>query len=276
MSVSAAAASVGRIEEVVAVLVSHLSTFDIARAQRVSRTWKYEIARSLVCQQKLFREAVPPKEYMVYRDHPTDGTKFETWMKEYASDEQRLHDTETRQLVATSSPLFAHTTPKTLDDAHHCTHVLRLAMDVEFCEEFLSLPRGSWKQMYLTQPPAQEVSIHFVYVFDDGPFRTRHVVVELPSSMYSENGLRLEHFPAKIREGLPSTDPEFWTWLPNEYHFGSVLPLDDYLATFGFPKFKGVWLEFSQLIHEEHIFVSLARARGPPHPWNPPLWVPQS
>ncbi|KXT16681.1 hypothetical protein AC579_8021 [Pseudocercospora musae] len=257
---SPACSQIGYVSEVVAALVRHLPTLDLARLRRVSRVWKYEIDRSPTCQEKLFHYpvAVAPKQMLLWTEDPASADAYDVFLKDITIEEEDMDRYEISRVVAALHPIFDG--PIARGDVIQCTNVdteKLLALD----DPSQSLAHGSWQEMFLTRPATNSVLIDLEFVFDEGPFLHEPKVVFYDIELYRSEGVQLRTIIDGLRKGLNTSAPDYWSWLPEEYYSGKI-ELDDYIASYGFPRFKGARLRIPGSIHEDHQLVRQAQRSG--------------
>ncbi|KAF7196298.1 hypothetical protein HII31_02365 [Pseudocercospora fuligena] len=257
---SPACSQIGYVSEVVAALVCHLPTLDLARLRRVSRIWKYEIDRSPTCQEKLFQYpvAVGPKQMLLWTEDPASADAYHVFLKDIIIEEEDMDQYEISRVVATLHPIFDG--PIARGDVIQCTNVdteKLLALD----DASWSLARASWHKMFLTRPATNSVLIDLEFVFDEGPFLHEPKVVFYDIELYRSEGVQLRTIVDGLLKGLNTNAPDYWSWLPEEYYSGKI-ELDDYIASYGFPRYKGARLRIPGFIHENHHLVRQAQRSG--------------
>lgn len=237
MEVSVAAVQIGHIAEVVAALVEQLDTLDLAGAQRVSRTWAYEIRRSRVCQERLFMAPAARHKIITYSSKSQDGRKVYT-LRDWTEADGIPEPSTSDAIVVVTHPLIKHTRSK-----------LRPVVFEDFdFDRFLSLPTGRWQDMFITQPPAQRAALEVDYTFDDGPFLCRPETAHHHTYLLDEEGVRFCHILSELKQMVYPTSADFWTWLPDAYESNitaAAISLDDYIASYGFPRASGARIQVS-------------------------------
>ncbi|PPJ57391.1 hypothetical protein CBER1_01392 [Cercospora berteroae] len=262
MAVSEAARRVGQIAEVVACLVEHLGTVDLARAQRVSRTWRYEINRSPICQQKLFKSAVLRHEEIFYDDCP-DPMGLGVFLEETEDTIYQDDEFLSPEVVVSIHPIL-EVNQKSAEEA---------SGKVNF--EKLSAPlAGASGEILLTQPPQSEAKLQVVYVFDEGPYLGAPVAVEYDTRIERQDYVRLHDLKREVDENFRnSQDSDFWEWLPRQYEAlfadKAELPikLDDYITSYGWPRRESAEVFFEGCIEEgDKLIVELRKQPARPDP----------
>lgn len=250
MAVSEAAQRVGQIAEVVLCLVEHLDTIDLARAQRVSRTWQYEINRSTICQQKLFKSPIPLHEEITYDDCP-DPLGLVVFLEETDNILYQYDDFLSNDIVVSFHPILGvYRKPGE-----------NMSGKVNF--ERLSAPlTGASGEILLTQPPQTEAILRVVYVFDEGPYLGAPVAVEYDTRIERQDYVRLRDLKRELDDNFRnSQDSDFWEWLPCQYDglFADKaeppIKLDDYITSYGWPRRESAEVFFSDCVEEGDILV---------------------
>ena len=234
MEVSQAAVQIGHVAEVVAALVEHLDTLELVKAQRVSRTWAYEIRRSQICQEKLF--ALPGARHeILIRSKTEDGRDF-YYLRDWKEEDGVPHASAFDAIVVDAHPLIKPTKSKLYP---------ALFEDFDF-ERVRTLSTETWQEMFITQPPTPRADLEVGYIFDDGPFLNRPETVWHYAYVREDEGVRFRHILPELEQMVYPKSAEFWTWLPDAYEsaghaYQSNIPLaaislDDYIASYGFPR----------------------------------------
>lgn len=258
MAVSEAAQRVGQIAEVVVSLVEHLDTIDLARAQRVSRTWRYEINRSPICQQKLFKSPIPLHEEIAYDDCP-DPLGSVLFLEEMDNLPCQYDDFLPNAIVVSVHPIIeVHRKPGAY-------------MSGKVNLERLSAPlTGASGEMFLTQPPQAEAILTVVYVFDEGPYLGAPVAVVYDTRIERQDYVRLRDLKRELDDNLRSSqDSDFWEWLPWRYEgvFADKeeppIKLDDYIMSYGWPRRESAEVSFQGCVEEGDIRVVQLRKQHP-------------
>ena len=237
MEVSIAAVQIGHIAEVVAALVEQLDALDLAGAQRVSRTWAYEIRRSRICQERLFFIPGARREILKHVDTDPESRQISLMLRKW-NEEDGVPDGSTfDRIVVDVHPLlhaFQH-------DAEYSSP-RRLMLLFNDTERLLSLPAGKWQDMFITQPPVTQAAWEVQYTFDEGPFLHRPGHVSYGSVIHEQEGIRFYHILPELKKIAYPSSSEFWSWLPDEYEntrLSHKISIDDYITSYGFPQNYG-------------------------------------
>lgn len=222
MELSPAAQQVGFIAEVIAALVEQIeSAADLARAQQVSKSWRYEVARSRLCQERLFR--VPAAEKELINVVHTDDDEMGAWFvlsRTMATIERKPQD----QVVVT-----LHSLIQGLPIDHCAGGVINI-------DELLTLPEGPWQDHYIAQPPVRQLLFTVQYIFDDGPYLREPKTIANQTAIDDAEPINFRRILAELRATCRASEPDFWTWLPEAYDNERKISLDDYIASYGFPR----------------------------------------
>jgi hypothetical protein len=248
---SAAAQGVGSVAEVVAAVVKHMSTTDLARAQAISKTWRYEITRSPTCQEKLFLLPVPRIEALVWYLHNPQTHLVSR--HEYHTEDDVPDDAEHSRIVTAVHPFLQHKQ----SPGDGWSGIAPVDVDIP---TLVSLPDGGpLQQMYVSQPPAKQMTIEWEFVLEKGPFLHQPFSAYKHTQIAAPAGVRIRHLVDAFRNGVNFADPDYWSWLRDQYS-PLDLAVDDYLATSGFPTLVGARLGIPGCVDERVELVR--RARG--------------
>ncbi|KAF2210577.1 hypothetical protein CERZMDRAFT_118139 [Cercospora zeae-maydis SCOH1-5] len=240
MAVSEAAQQVGRIAEVVASLVEHLDMVDVAGAQRVSQTWRYEIDRSPICQEKMFKIPSTRHEKIAHGGcEPRVGLQ----KLEYSVDQS--DNVFPRKGIVCLHPF--------LEMRRDLNKSMCVKVDPKRLPVILS---GAPGYMLLTQPPTREAIVEVEYVFDEGPYLGAPRIVEYIIHIQLEDYIRFRDLSHELIEPFRSSHcPDFWEWLPEAYYHhpyrrraAHPITLDDYITSYGYPRPRNVHILFNDCI----------------------------
>ncbi|KAI5360679.1 hypothetical protein Slin15195_G085950 [Septoria linicola] len=222
MEFISAAKQVGFVAEVIAALVEQFeSAADLARAQQVSKSWHYEVARSRLCQERLFR--VPAAEKELIEVVHTDDNEMSPWYvlsRTLATIERKPQD----QVVVAFHPLIQGL------PIDHC------AGGVIDIDRLLTLSEGTWQDHYIAQPPVRQLLFTVQYIFDDGPYLREPKTIANQTTIDDGDPINFRRILEELKATCRVSEPDFWTWLPEAYDNERKIALDDYIASYGFPR----------------------------------------